>query len=46
MGGPDPDEGLELRPEFVKVLLDQDKAIQEGQEELLSLEQVQRDLGL
>ncbi len=45
MGGPDPDAGLELRPELVKELLEQDKAVREGREEFSSLEEVKRRLG-
>ena len=45
MGGPDPDEGLELRPEFVKELLERDRALREGKEEFISLEEVKRRLG-
>ncbi len=45
MGSPDPDEGLELRPEFVQELLERDRAIQEGKEEMISLEEIKRRLG-
>ncbi len=36
MGGPDPDQGSELRPEFVKELLERDRALREGRGELVS----------
>ncbi len=45
MGGPDPDQGLELRPEFIKELLERDRALREGKEGLVSLEEVKRRLG-
>ncbi len=45
MGGPDPDQALELRPEFIKELLERDRALREGREELVSLEEVKRRLG-
>ncbi len=45
MGGPDPDEGMDLKPEFVNELLERDRAIREGKEETSSIEDVIRRLG-
>ncbi len=42
MGGPDPDKALDLRPEFVNELLERDRALKEGREEFVSLEEVSR----
>lgn len=44
-GGLDPDKELELRSEFLNELLERDKAVREGREQVATLEEVKRRLG-
>ena len=43
---PDPDAGLELRPEFEVELREQEERIKRGDEKTIPCEQVKRELGL
>jgi hypothetical protein len=45
MGGLDPYEGHELRPDFVQEPLERDRAFREGREEFIGLAEAKRRLG-
>lgn len=46
VNSPDPDAGLELRPEFETELSEQAERIQRGDDKIIPWEQVKRELGL